>query len=274
MTTLFLSLSWRSTSRTSSSSTGVTRGTGTSARCSCSASRPRSPRRTSTRQHASPGPGRDSHERRAARRTEERARVLSFIERHENGPVMTAVAEPGREDERRAHRPPAPAGHQGEAQRGRQAAKKDAPTRRLCHKFWEGDHYWYQNAEGALRFLSDGADRRDRREAVAPDQEHVQLHPEHRRREGQRRSRSGSPATRSTRAARTTRTGRPRGSRSRSRSTGTTSGTSAGWARRSRRSRSCSARGSRCRTSTRAVGPFKNGRGRARSASSRSAAPR
>jgi hypothetical protein len=95
----------------------------------------------------------------------------------------------------------------------------------------------------------------------APHPEHVQLHPEHRRGQGQP-SRSTSPATRSTRAARTTRTGRPRGSRSRSRSTATTSGISAArWARRSRRSRSCSARGSRCRSSTRTVGPFKNGEG-------------
>jgi hypothetical protein len=38
--------------------------------------------------------------------------------------------------------------------RGSEAAMRDQSIRRLCHRFWEGDHYWYVNAQGALRFLS------------------------------------------------------------------------------------------------------------------------
>jgi len=38
--------------------------------------------------------------------------------------------------------------------RGRAARDKDRDLRRLCHKFWAGDHYYYQNSQGALRFLS------------------------------------------------------------------------------------------------------------------------
>jgi hypothetical protein len=30
--------------------------------------------------------------------------------------------------------------------RGRPAMRKDAPLRRVCHKFFVGDHYWYVNA--------------------------------------------------------------------------------------------------------------------------------
>jgi hypothetical protein len=38
--------------------------------------------------------------------------------------------------------------------RGRQAMKKDANLRRLCHKFWVGEHYWYQTVSGALNVLA------------------------------------------------------------------------------------------------------------------------
>jgi hypothetical protein len=38
--------------------------------------------------------------------------------------------------------------------RGRQAMKKDANLRRLCHKFWLGEHYWYQTVSGALNVLA------------------------------------------------------------------------------------------------------------------------
>lgn len=31
--------------------------------------------------------------------------------------------------------------------------RKDAPIRRVCQKFFEGDHYWYVNAQGMLSFL-------------------------------------------------------------------------------------------------------------------------
>jgi len=38
--------------------------------------------------------------------------------------------------------------------RGRAGMRKDANLRRLCHKFWLGEHYWYLNARGALNVLS------------------------------------------------------------------------------------------------------------------------
>jgi hypothetical protein len=38
--------------------------------------------------------------------------------------------------------------------RGREAMRKDANLRRLCHKMWAGEHYWYLNVQGALRVLS------------------------------------------------------------------------------------------------------------------------
>jgi hypothetical protein len=38
--------------------------------------------------------------------------------------------------------------------RGRQAMRKDANLRRLCHKFWLGEHYWYQTVSGSLNVLA------------------------------------------------------------------------------------------------------------------------
>jgi hypothetical protein len=35
---------------------------------------------------------------------------------------------------------------EGRIRRGRQVMLKDALKRRLFRKFWEGDHYWFQNA--------------------------------------------------------------------------------------------------------------------------------
>lgn len=43
---------------------------------------------------------------------------------------------------------------QSKLDRGSDAMHQDASLRRLCQKFWKGDHYWYVNAKGALRFLS------------------------------------------------------------------------------------------------------------------------
>jgi hypothetical protein len=37
--------------------------------------------------------------------------------------------------------------------RGRLAMLKDAPTRRVCQKFWEGDHYWYVTSKNTLGVL-------------------------------------------------------------------------------------------------------------------------
>lgn len=69
---------------------------------------------------------------------------------------MAAVAEPkpetGRDDKPGGL--PVPRDIQDRVDRGWEASRKDANLRRLCHKFWLGDHYWYQNAQGALRFLS------------------------------------------------------------------------------------------------------------------------
>jgi hypothetical protein len=40
--------------------------------------------------------------------------------------------------------------------RGRQEMRKDHNLRELCQKFFENKHYWYLNAEGALRFQTSG----------------------------------------------------------------------------------------------------------------------
>jgi hypothetical protein len=66
---------------------------------------------------------------------------------------MTALAEPEKRDEKPGGFP-VPRDIREKVKRGTAAMMKDAATRRMCHKFWEGDHYWYTNAEGALRFLS------------------------------------------------------------------------------------------------------------------------
>src|SRR5689334_13073112 len=34
--------------------------------------------------------------------------------------------------------------------------RKDAIKRRLCQKFFEGDHYWYVNSQGSLAYQSAG----------------------------------------------------------------------------------------------------------------------
>jgi hypothetical protein len=68
---------------------------------------------------------------------------------------VTALAEPVE-----AHDPTKPSGIpippdiKDRVNRGRAAMRKDANLRRLCHKFWIGEHYWYQNAQGALRVLA------------------------------------------------------------------------------------------------------------------------
>jgi hypothetical protein len=31
--------------------------------------------------------------------------------------------------------------------------RKDAPLRRVCQKFFEGDHYWYVNSKGGLSYM-------------------------------------------------------------------------------------------------------------------------
>lgn len=42
---------------------------------------------------------------------------------------------------------------EGKVKRARQAMRKDAPTRRVCQKFWEGEHYWYVNSKNELKVL-------------------------------------------------------------------------------------------------------------------------
>jgi hypothetical protein len=49
---------------------------------------------------------------------------------------------------------PIPPDIRDRVKRGKVAARKDANLRRLCQKFWQGEHYWYQNVQGALRVLS------------------------------------------------------------------------------------------------------------------------
>src|SRR5688572_28247703 len=68
--------------------------------------------------------------------------------------AVTAIAEPEREKVEGPSGLPVPHDIQDKIKRGWEASQKDASLRRLCHKFWEGDHYWYTNAQGALRFLS------------------------------------------------------------------------------------------------------------------------
>lgn len=41
--------------------------------------------------------------------------------------------------------------------RGRVARDKDAPTRRLCRKFWAGEQYWLKTAAGSLTFQTPGS---------------------------------------------------------------------------------------------------------------------
>lgn len=68
---------------------------------------------------------------------------------------MTALAEPRKDQE--DERPggyPVPRDIRDRVNRGREAARKDANLRRLCHKMWAGEHYWYLNVQGALRVLS------------------------------------------------------------------------------------------------------------------------
>lgn len=67
---------------------------------------------------------------------------------------MAALTEPPKEKEDKPGGSPVPSDIRDKVKRGQEATMKDAATRRLCHKFWEGDHYWYVNAQGALRFLS------------------------------------------------------------------------------------------------------------------------
>jgi hypothetical protein len=49
---------------------------------------------------------------------------------------------------------PVPPDIDDRVKRGREASRKDANLRRLCHKMWAGEHYWYLNVQGALRVLS------------------------------------------------------------------------------------------------------------------------
>lgn len=37
--------------------------------------------------------------------------------------------------------------------RAREAMRKDAPLRRVCVKFWQGEHYWYVNSKNQLQVL-------------------------------------------------------------------------------------------------------------------------
>jgi hypothetical protein len=67
---------------------------------------------------------------------------------------VTALAEPKPEKEKGLLGYPVPTDIRDRVKRGREAAKKEQGLRRLCHKMWAGDQYWYQNAQGSLRFLS------------------------------------------------------------------------------------------------------------------------
>jgi hypothetical protein len=69
---------------------------------------------------------------------------------------VTATVDPPAEG-RDGSRPtglPVPHDIRDRVQRGRKAMRKDAAIRRVCQKFFENDHYWYVNAQGALRMLS------------------------------------------------------------------------------------------------------------------------
>lgn len=71
---------------------------------------------------------------------------------------MTALSAPNLDEQReRDEKPggyPVPKDIQDRVKRGRGAMRKDANLRRLCHKFWVGEHYWYLNVKGALKVLS------------------------------------------------------------------------------------------------------------------------
>jgi hypothetical protein len=67
---------------------------------------------------------------------------------------VTALAEPQQRDPTKPSGIPLPPDIKDRTTRGRGAMKKDANTRRLCHKFWLGEHYWYVNARGALNVLA------------------------------------------------------------------------------------------------------------------------
>jgi hypothetical protein len=68
---------------------------------------------------------------------------------------VTALAEPVEaQDPTKPGGIPIPPDIRDRVTRGRAAMRKDANLRRLCHKFWIGEHYWYQNAQGALRVLA------------------------------------------------------------------------------------------------------------------------
>jgi hypothetical protein len=67
---------------------------------------------------------------------------------------VTALAEPQQRGPDEAVRHPAAVGHQGPHDPRAAAMKKDANLRRLCHKFWIGEHYWYQTVSGALNVLA------------------------------------------------------------------------------------------------------------------------
>jgi hypothetical protein len=64
---------------------------------------------------------------------------------------VTALAEPVEaQDPTKPGGIPIPPDIRDRVTRGRAAMRKDANLRRLCHKFWIGEHYWYQNAQGAF----------------------------------------------------------------------------------------------------------------------------
>jgi hypothetical protein len=166
---------------------------------------------------------------------------------------VTALAYPEeKKDDERPGGYPVPKDIKDRVERGREASRKDANLRRLCHKMWAGEHYWYLNVQGALRVLS----------TALVDMSGGK--PGHRIRNTYNflaaiiEAKTSAATSRTPgyeidpSSARTSRTSPRRGSRSRSRSTGTTAGTSAAPGRRRSRSRSCSAKGSPCPTSTRA----------------------
>lgn len=70
---------------------------------------------------------------------------------------MTAFAYPPEAEEKDDDKPggyPVPNDINDRVKRGREASRKDANLRRLCHKMWSGEHYWYLNVQGALRVLT------------------------------------------------------------------------------------------------------------------------
>lgn len=68
---------------------------------------------------------------------------------------MTALAEAKpAQDPNKPGGFPVPKDIDDRVKRGREATRKDLNLRRLCHKMWAGEHYWYLNVQGALRVLS------------------------------------------------------------------------------------------------------------------------